>query len=359
MSELPKPPRRNRARDEHIGPGHQHNPDHEQGARRRSSTKTESQIDAAQRQALSTGVSETVAAKIDDAGNVEAVASDAISETAKLETAPDDKRAAIVLPSLNGFAYRIQRDSPPQALEQTPAFARALRDLPGGKGPILTLGDMRLEIPHGLSLIVGGPSTGKTTLIHTIGSTGLLSNARAALLLVDEPIFAKPATHWSRAFDMAFEATTPEWGVAVWASKMITEHGIVDETLPPPVLFADSFRAVPYEAKGGAAEKGIVTAAFIKLTRYSNALARAGLRVVAILNPMDEDDALNRAFLSRADASAPMLISLTNKRGTQTSGQVTNRLTDRRWENFEFASAYLSSDSDDVTLGSHKINPEI
>jgi len=76
----------------------------------------------------------------------------------------------------------------------------------------------------------------------------------------------------------------------------------------------DSLRAPLFETTGSAGSKGVIMPFFTMLTRVSGQLARAGMTVMATVNPMDEDPVYIENFRRFVGSSVPAMLWVTETR---------------------------------------------
>lgn len=253
------------------------------------------------------------------------------AESASAEGATDDRR--LWLPRRDGTAYRIGAnavDIVREGMGPPVAAIPAAKMLAADQRPTISLATSRgmLDLPAGLTLLIGGPSTGKTLALSHLAAAAASANVPVDHLLVDEPLVGPPPKGVRRAL-VSSEVDT---GLA-WMLSGIIRDGA-------SLILVDSMRAIPYTTRGGAAEKGVVTAAFLYLTAVSNALAAKGLTAVAVLNPMDDSPDLLEAFLTRALSSVPCVIETRGSDGrAAVRGRINSRFAGRLWSDFQLGSA--------------------
>lgn len=174
----------------------------------------------------------------------------------------------------------------------------------GMNGPVM--------LPPGLTVITGGTGSGKSTFVRALRDSmvGIVDVRR---LLVVEPhddgdeIVNVPS--YMSADSALVAAVIGEYSLQTKGKRRDI----------PALYVLDSLRAPLFETSGSAGSKGISMPFFAQLTRVSNCLAKAGISVMATINPMDDDTAYVASFNRKLSASLPALIQINaggnNRRG--------------------------------------------
>lgn len=154
--------------------------------------------------------------------------------------------------------------------------------------------DQDLPLAPGLVLISGHTKAGKSSFVRAL-----------ARRLPENALIRVTATE---PYDEPEEIDTVRtFSTADAALASIVKATLVDGA-KKTLFVIDSLRGPLFETNGPAGAKGIVMPFFTQLTRVSNRLARAGITVVATINPMEEDYEFADAFLKKLTASVPTTI---------------------------------------------------
>lgn len=147
-----------------------------------------------------------------------------------------------------------------------------------------------LELTTGLNLVVGGTSTGKSTLLERLYES----------LLTDES-----------ALTTYLEYCEPS------ATATVDEQALADATATailatdPSVLLIDSWREYAYASNAGATGRGgIDMSLFARMTALDIAALRSGTVIVAVLNPLTTDDDALNFYKSAAEGSVTTLLTM-------------------------------------------------
>lgn len=167
------------------------------------------------------------------------------------------------------------------------------------------------SIPLGLSVMSGGTGAGKSDLTRA--------------LVARNPSFERVIS--AEAYDSEDEIdTVPAFDNATGALAYAVAEQIKDKR---KLVIIDSLRAPVFETNGPAGEKGVIMPFLTQITRVSNALARQGRTVVAIVNPMNDNPEYVERFLGYLSSALPCYIYLKGRSGGDLSrvyeGSVTVR----------------------------------
>lgn len=146
----------------------------------------------------------------------------------------------------------------------------------------------------GLVVISGGTEAGKSSFLRALATMAPIKRL-LAVEPYDTPDEIEELPYYS-SFDNALAAAVQ----ARYRGDFNQMYAI------------DSLRAPLFETGGNAGSKGIVMPFFTQITRVSQELAKAGMTVLATVNPMEEDKAFTEAFLKKLSASTSTCILLTS-----------------------------------------------
>lgn len=156
-------------------------------------------------------------------------------------------------------------------------------------------------IPVGLTIVSGATASGKSSFIRLLGDVMRSNSIDFERLLAVEPHDDGEEVLRVRTFSSADTAL----------AEVIV--GSYQKKKKQPKLFAiDSLRAPLFEVGGAAGSKGISMPFFTQITRVSNCLAKAGISVIATINPMEEDADYVKSFMSKLSASVPATVYIEN-----------------------------------------------
>lgn len=147
------------------------------------------------------------------------------------------------------------------------------------------------SLPPGLTIVSGPTAVGKSTFVRAL--TQVMPLRR---LLAVEPHDTGVELETLPTFSSIDSALVYAIGAAYSA--------------PDDLYAIDSLRATLFETMGAAGSKGMSMQFFTQITRVSNALAMAGISLMATVNPMDEDPEYVKQFMSKLSASVPATILL-------------------------------------------------
>lgn len=163
-------------------------------------------------------------------------------------------------------------------------------------------------LPPGLTVITGATGSGKSSFVRAL-QTAMKEQVDVRRLLVVEP-------HDDGDEILNVQSYTSADSALVAA--VVGEYSKKAKQLPC-LYVLDSLRAPLFETSGSAGSKGISMPFFAQITRVSNCLAKAGISVLATVNPMDEDPVYVASFNKKLSASLPAFIQLnaggSSKRG--------------------------------------------
>lgn len=154
-------------------------------------------------------------------------------------------------------------------------------------------------LPPGLTVITGSTGSGKSSFVRAL-QDAMAGQVDVRRLLVVEPhddgdeILSVPS--YTNADSALVAAVIGEYSTS---AKRI-----------PCLYVLDSLRAPLFETSGSAGSKGISMPFFAQITRVSNCLAKAGISIIATINPMDDDPGYVAAFNKKLSASLPAFIQL-------------------------------------------------
>lgn len=159
-------------------------------------------------------------------------------------------------------------------------------------------------LPLGLVIVSGATAGGKTSFVKALSRKMPLVRLRTVEPHDDPDELSRlPAFH---------DADT---------ALAVAVHGTLVSRKSPVLYAIDSLRAPLFETGGAAGTKGISMPFFTQITRVSNALAQAGVTVLATVNPMDEDPAYVASFLGKLSASVPGMITINSSTGIATDSE--------------------------------------
>lgn len=145
----------------------------------------------------------------------------------------------------------------------------------------------------GLIVVTGRTKAGKSRFIRAL-QRKMLVQRLAAVEPYDDPEEIE---------------TTPTFASADGALAYAL-HNILHREQEDVLFCIDSLRAPVFETTGAAGEKGIIMPFFTAVTRVSNQLAKAGVTIMATVNPMNEDEQFEAAFIKKLTASVSHAIEI-------------------------------------------------
>lgn len=190
---------------------------------------------------------------------------------------------------------------------------------------VVDMGTWSLVLQPGLTIVTGTTGKGKTTFVTEVQKRFTAMSGECYLIKIDEPVEGSTTDHRllqttmlnNSDFYSTNNVAQPS-SPGQSAETLVTD---IDEALAlataagaftnNSMMIIDSLRGVLFETSGPAGSKGIVMPFFSKLTRISNALAAAGVSVIATVNPMDDDVDFVRAFNMKLSASVAAYIEVT------------------------------------------------
>lgn len=174
----------------------------------------------------------------------------------------------------------------------------------GLNGPVM--------LPPGLTVVTGSTGSGKSTFVR------VLREAMAGVVDVRRLLVVEPHDDGDEIVNVPSYTNADSALVAAVIGEYAQQRSAKKRGLP--VLYVlDSLRAPLFETSGSAGSKGISMPFFAQLTRVSNCLAKAGISILATVNPMDDDPAYVSSFNRKLSASLPALIQI-NSGGSSRRG---------------------------------------
>lgn len=182
-----------------------------------------------------------------------------------------------------------------------------------GPAPVIQVKGKELFLAPGLTLVSGRTGIGKTLMIQALvrASDGLL-----AYINLLEP--------FNNADEVNANPVAYDLREAIELAAVSIAMGHV------PVI--DSLRILTYTASGATGKRGINMGMFGYLTALNNALAQAGASMVAVINPLLDEQEDYDAFISNCRSSVVSVIEVTS-----TARFVVSRRPNRdKLENFSY-----------------------